>query len=79
MAKKIRTRHYYLRYVIDAVRNHEHEMGNELSREDVQLMDPNEVLAIFLEWEGIIGYTWIIRDIMEDHEIHWEEYEDDSN
>ena len=60
----------YTSVVIDAIKDYcKENLNQNLSNTDVQMMYPRDVLRMYLEWEGIIGYTWIIENILLDREI----------
>lgn len=62
--------HYYAPIVVDAIINyHKENFGENLTKTDVYLMQPYDILAEYLNWEGILGYTWIIENILVSHEI----------
>lgn len=62
--------HNYKRFVVDAVINyHKENYNQELTEYEVCLMHPSDVLQQYLNWEGIIGYAWIIEHILIDHEV----------
>lgn len=62
------TYHHYTSVVKDAVIDYYAFNFNQcLTSTDVEMMHPRDVLKIYLEWEGIMGYTWIIENILLDH------------
>lgn len=55
----------YSSSIYDSVQDYYRENFNEeLSREEIDRMDRGDVLEAYLYWEGIIGYTSIIKKIM---------------
>lgn len=58
--------HHYPRVVINAIKEYyKCNYNEELTDYDVEIMHNYYVLATYLEWEGIIGYTNTIIDIFD--------------
>lgn len=48
----------------DVIEYYKENFGEDITREDVDKMERKEVLRYWLEWNGILGYTYDILDIL---------------
>lgn len=57
----------YPRYIVDKVKqNLGIEVDDHSKDEEIEIMSPGEIIDAVLEWEGIIGYTEFIVDLVFD-------------
>lgn len=62
----MRKERFYTSYIRNAIKDYFMENFHEMITDsEIYEMDKHEVLKYFLEWEGIIGYTSFIEQIME--------------
>lgn len=62
----MRKERFYTSYIRDAIKDYFMENFKEIITDyEIYEMDKHEVLKYFLEWEGIIGYTSFIEQIMD--------------